>query len=752
MLTYVLLLVGGLAAASADSLPCQKPFDRMPFCDVAKPHALRVAALVGALNVSEKIGLLGDTSPGAPRLGLPPYEWWNEGLHGVANSYGVAFRPPTPFATSFALPILTAAAFDRELWAAIGRVVSVEARAFFNAGNAGLTFWSPVINIARDPRWGRTQETSGEDPYLTSQYAIRFVRALEGTDGTAPPGRRRIASCPKHAYAYSMENSDGVERFSFNAVVTARDLNDTYLPAFLAAVAPGGGGGACQMCAYVAVNGIPACADANFFNNVMRRDYGFKGYVVSDCGAISTIQYSHNYTQTTSETCAVAMQAGVDLNCGNFYQQNMAAALADGSVDESQIDAALTHQFEVLMQLGYFDGSQHPFAGLGPANVSTYEHTELANRGAVESMVLLKNDGALPLTGGDDVLVLGPNADDPSVMIGNYYGDPAFIITPFAGIAEFSNAELIKGVGCNSQNKTGFQAACAAVARYATVVLVMGTNLTVEAENIDRVEIGLPGLQPAFVDLMLTCGSNDTVFVLVLASGGAIDVSQWIDDARVNAIMWMGYGGQYAGRALAELLFGLESPSGRLPMTFYDQAYADSVEMINMNMRPDATASPPFPGRTYRFYTGEPVAWFGAGLSYTTFAFAWSSSVAVLQAHALERAVAAPQYNHFARFDRTRGAVTLQCNVTNTGMRTSDVSVLAMVVPPQTSGAPQRQLVEFERVRRLRPGHWQLVTFQVGAHAFVDGDNRAIKGEWHFADADAWQGRKHVRGVKVHVK
>lgn len=741
-----------LVASASGALPCQAPHDKLAFCDQRKAHAARVAALVAMMNTSEKIANMGDTAPGVARLGLPAYEWWNEGLHGVAQSYGVSFRAPTPYATSFALPVLTAAAFDRELWAAIGHVVSIEARSFFNVDNAGLTFWSPVINIARDPRWGRTQETSGEDPYLTSQYAVEFVRALEGTDGSSSFAGLRLSACPKHAYAYSMEDSDGVERFAFNAVVTAQDLNDTYLPAFLAAVSPGGGGASCQMCAYVAVNGIPACADANFFNNVMRRDYGFDGYLVSDCGAIGTIMYNHNYTQTTSETCAAALQAGVDVNCGNFYQQYLQQALNDGSVTVAQLDLALTRQFSVLMRTGYFDGAKVPFADLGPANVSTYEHTELANRGAVESMVLLKNDGSLPLTGGDAVLVLGPNADDPDVQLGNYQGIPAFVVTPLAGIAQFADADFVQGVDCNSKNKTGFAAACAAVGQHSTVIFVMGTNLTVEAENIDRVEIGLPGLQPQFVDAMLACGDNDTVFVLVLASGSAIDVSKWVGDARVNAILWMGFAGQYGGRALAELLFGLESPSGRLPLTFYDQQYADDVEMINMNMRPDATAQPPFPGRTYRFFTGEPIAWFGTGLSYTTFSYDWSSSVALLDARTLERAVAAPKYNQRQRYDRTRGIVTLQCNVTNTGARTSDVSVLAMLVPPQVNGAPLRTLVEFDRVRRLRPGHWQTVTFNVGAHIFVDATNHAVKGTYHFADADAWQHNKHVRGVTIKVK
>lgn len=735
VLTLSLLLLASVAeCASGPSLPCQPPFNKQLFCNVALPQSTRVAALVRALTLAEKISLMGDTATGVSRLGVPAYEWWSEALHGVASSPGVNFVAPTPFATSFPQPSLTAGAFDRALYSAVGEVVSIEARAMFNSGNAGLTFWAPNINIMRDPRWGRNQETPGEDPYLTSQYAIHFVRAMQGADDNVRG--LRVSACPKHAYAYSMEASDGTDRFQFNAVVTAQDLNDTYLPAFQASLSPGGGAGSCTMCSYNAVNGIPSCADANFFNNIIRGRYQFDGYITSDCGAIGTIQYNHRYTNNTSTTCALALATGVDLNCGNFYQQYLPRAVGSGVVQTSLIDQALTNQFNVLMRLGWFDGALHPYSSLGPANVSTYDHTELANRAAVDAIVMLKNDGSLPLTGGDEVLVLGPNADDAITMLGNYYGNPAFIVTPFEGISAFANATLLHGVDVNSKNTSGFAAACAAVSDASTVVFVMGTNETVESENHDRIGIDLPGVQPQFIDTMLSCGAADTVFVLVVASGSSIDVSKWMANPKVNGIFWIGFPGQYGGRALGELMFGVESPSGRLPFTFYDSSYAAAVEMIDMNMRPQK--NPPNPGRTYRFFTGTPVAWFGTGLSYTTFSFAWSTSVSgPLSAAAIEAAVNKPGYEQFGRYDRTQGAVTLQCNVTNTGARTSDVTVLAFVVPPQVAGAPQRKLVEFDRVHHLRPGHSQLVTFTVGAHEFVDGANKAVKGTYFVVDADA---------------
>ncbi|KAJ7968144.1 Beta xylosidase [Quillaja saponaria] len=422
-----------------------------PFCNTKLAISLRVADLVKRLTLQQKISFLVNAAGNVSSLGIPKYEWWSEALHGVSNTGpGTRFSSVIPGATSFPQVILTAASFNYSLFEAIGKVVSTEARAMYNLGLSGLTFWSPNINIVRDPRWGRIQETPGEDPLLASKYATGYVRGLQKSD-EADQNKLKVAACCKHYTAYDVDNWKGVDRFHFNAVVTKQDMEDTFQVPFKSCVLDGNA--ASVMCSYNQVNGKPTCADPDLLSGVIRGQWKLNGYIVSDCDSVDTLYKDQNYTKSPEEAAAISIRAGLDLDCGNFLGQHTEAAVKAGLVGEAAIDKAISNNFNTLMRLGFFDGDPRKqlYGNLGPNDVCTQQNQELAREAARQGIVLLKNTpGSLPLSTKviRSLAVIGPNANVTNTMIGNYEGIPCKYTSPLEGLTALASTTYAPG--CSS--------------------------------------------------------------------------------------------------------------------------------------------------------------------------------------------------------------------------------------------------------------------------------------------------------------
>ncbi|KJE94694.1 beta-xylosidase [Capsaspora owczarzaki ATCC 30864] len=725
--TCITIAVAALVVApTARALTCEDAALRnLPFCNPNLAWEQRADDLVGRLTLQEKISQFGTTAPGVARLGVNAYEWWSEALHGVAESPGVNFTGNTPVSTCFPQIIGVGATFNLDSVAAMAQVISTEARAFANAGHAGLTYFTPNINIFRDPRWGRGQETPGEDPYLTSRYVETLVQNLQ--NGEDARYLKVVATC-KHYTAYDMEDWGGIDRFHFNAVVSDQDLVETFMPPFEACVRVGKG--ASLMCSYNAVNGIPSCADDFINNEIAREQWGFDGYIVSDCGAIDCIQYTHNYTNTTQATCAAGIQGGCDLDCGDFYQSHLMDAIGNATLHEADLDFSLRRLFGHRIRLGEFDAASiQPYRQIPVSAINSQEHQELALQIARESIVLLGNDNnTLPfsLATVRKLAIIGPNADDAETLLGNYYGDAPYLITPLKGFQQLDptlSITFVKGCDVNSTDTSGFVAAAAAAKAADATIVVVGLNQTVESENLDRTTLVLPGVQAELI-LALTAAARGPV-ILVVMSGSPIDLSNVIHPVR--AALWIGYPGQAGGRALAEAVFGVFSPAGRLPFTVYPADYVNQLPMTNMDMRAG-------PGRTYRFYTGTPLFEFGHGLSYSTFQYTWSnssssSSSSATSQHSLSTAALAAQ--HLAARAPVE-AVSFRVLVQNTGKMASDDVVLAFASfnassiidqsSSQFASPPIRSLVGFRRIH-LAPGASQEIFFAVTSSQLAQVDS-----------------------------
>ncbi|KAG6505220.1 beta-D-xylosidase 1-like [Zingiber officinale] len=693
-------LVGGGSAAFA----CGRgsPAAGLPFCQPGLPIRARARDLIGRLTVAEKVAMLVSRPAGVPRLGIPSYQWWSEALHGVAKvGDGVHFGGEYPAATSFPQVISSAASFNASLWELMGKVVSDEARALYNGLRAGLTYWSPNVNIYRDPRWGRGQETPGEDPAVSARYAVAYVRGLQQPSGGARGfSRLKVAACCKHYTAYDLDNWNGYDRFHFNAKVSKQDLEDTYNVPFKACVVDGKV--ASVMCSYNQVNGVPSCADPNL-RRIVRGQWRLNGYIVSDCDSVSVFYNEQHYGSRPEDAAAYALKAGMDLECGGFLGQYAESALRQGKVSEADIDFAVTHTVAVQMRLGMFEGDNQPFRDLGPRDLCSGAHQSLALEAARQAIVLLKNRaGALPLSPSRlrTVAVIGPNSDATTTMIGNYAGIPCAYTSPLKGISSY--VKTVHAVGCTGVACAREQPIDAAVevARHAdAVVLVVGLDQSIEAEGRDRLDLLLPGRQQELVTAVAKASPGPTV--LVIMSGSPVDVSFAEVDPNIAAILWVGYPGQAGGAAIADVIFGAYNPGGKLPVTWYPQSYVDRVPMTNMAMRPNPSTG--YPGRTYRFYTGPVVYPFGHGLSYSKFTHTLALAPSQLSVQlvgsrteqlnsTLNRAV---RVNH-ARCDGL--AVPVNVDVANAGDRDGAHTVLVYWRPPAGHAAATRQLVAFEKV------------------------------------------------------
>ena len=579
--------------------------------------AARARELMSAMTPAEKCSQLSYDSPAIERLGIPAYNWWNECLHGVGRA---------GMATVFPQAIGLAASFNTALVQRVAEAISDEARAKHHlhaaAGDRGiykgLTFWSPNINILRDPRWGRGQETYGECPYLTGQMGMTFVTGLQG-----PPGKhRKLDATPKHFAAHSGPEHG---RHGFDVRVSPRDLHETYLPAFRKCIVEAGA--AAVMGAYNRLNGEPCCASRHLLEEILRQTWGFQGYVVSDCGAITDIHLHHHTTDSPAESAALAVKNGLDLCCGSDYE-HLLDALARGLLSEADIDRSLERLLISRLELGMLDSPEHvAWASIKPDVVDCPRHRDLALLAARESLVLLKNDRAiLPLSKTiKSIAVIGPNADARQVLLGNYHGTPSQIVSPLDGIRRHvgGGCRVMYAAGCDHLGSSGawlgaadrgFVEAVSVAEQCDVTVLCLGLTPSIEGEEGDamnsdaggdRTRIELPPIQRQLIEAVTAQGKP---VVLVLISGSGIALAGAED--KVGAIVQQFYGGQAGGEALAEVIFGDYNPAGRLPLTVY-QSTGDLPAFDDYSMH----------NRTYRFFAGKPLFPFGFGLSYSHFAY-----------------------------------------------------------------------------------------------------------------------------------
>ena len=570
----------------------------------------RAKELVAKMTLAEKIAQMKYDAPAIERLGVPAYNWWNECLHGVARS-GTA--------TVFPQAIGMAAGFNTQLLHEVASAISDEARAKYNeykkSGETdiyqGLTMWSPNINIFRDPRWGRGHETYGEDTYLTGRMGAAFIQGLQG-DGKY----RKVDSTIKHYAAHSGPEGD---RHGFNAVVSEKDLYETYLWAFRYCIRHAHP--SAVMGAYNRTNGEPCCASETLLMKILYGEFGFDGYVVSDCGAICDINKHHHVTANEAESAALAVNNGCQLNCGTAYQYLKAAA-AMNLISEETITAAVEKLFTARFRLGMFDDDCE-YDTIPYDVVECDKHLELAKKMAEESIVLLKNDGILPLKGTEKIAVIGPNADNFSVLIANYNGTPSSYYTLLRGIREKSKGRVTYAKGCDLWEEklhrdmgVTLKEALITARNADVVVLCMGLSPQMEGEegadgyNIhgDKPDIELPQSQKTLYREILKTG-KPVIFVNV--SGSCVALAD--QDKECSAVLQCFYPGAMGGLALADILFGSVSPSGRLPVTFYKSA-DDLPDFKDYSME----------NRTYKFFKGEVVYPFGHGLHYTDVTEEWA--------------------------------------------------------------------------------------------------------------------------------
>ncbi|MEY2935976.1 MAG: hypothetical protein RL033_6725 [Pseudomonadota bacterium] len=680
------LAMGLTTACKEGAVPAQAPGGAAAgavFLDLNRSFEERARDLVSHMTTTEKAQQLMDEAPAIERLGVPAYGWWNEALHGVARA-GTA--------TVFPQAIALAATFDDALLLQVASVISTEARAKHHEAvrkgererYQGLTFFSPNINIFRDPRWGRGHETYGEDPYLTGQLALAFIHGLQGDD----PKYWKTMATAKH---YAVHSGPESQRHHFNAEVSPHDLADTYLPQFELAVKEGKVGSV--MAAYNAVGGKACASNELLLQNILRRDWGFQGFVVTDCSAIGDLISGYHQAKGAEEASALALRAGTDLECGSSFR-SLPKALARGLLTEDVLDQALVRVFTARFRLGLFDPpEQVPFAQIPFAANDSPPHRELARKAALESLVLLENRGALPIAQEvKKIALLGPTADDSEVLLGNYHGTPSLQFTLAQGLSAASKARGIElrtaaGSGIDGGSEEQLREAVE-LAKWADLtVLALGITPRQEGEEGDqggaqgdRSDISLPAPQQALFRRVSALHKPN----VVVLSGGSAQALGEVANASALLLSW--YSGEEGGNAIADVLFGGYNPAGRLPVTFYASTN-DLPPFTDYSMAQ----------RTYRYFSGQPAWGFGFGRSYTSFRY-----------HDARLASAAA----------TGGFLKLEVGVENTGKRAGDEVVQVYVTDVEANvPVPIRSLVGFRRVA-LQPGERKALTFELPERAW----------------------------------
>lgn len=664
------------------------------FRDTNRPIAERVADLIGQMTLEEKVSQMTNRAAAIPRLGIPAYGYDGEASHGIVHAGRATVFPHT---------IGTAATWDRELVLKIAEAISDEARAKhhevlrqdgFTRMHQGLTFWTPSINLFRDPRWGRGQETYGEDPYLTGELGATFVRGMQGDD----PRYLKTAACAKHFAAHSGPEAI---RYEFNVEASARDLEESYLPAFKKLVMEAHVESV--MPAYTRLNGEPCCGSEYLLVKVLREEWGFDGHVISDCGAIGNFYLFHQVTKDGAESAALGIKMGCDHECGNTYQY-LPEAIERGLITEAEIDRCLTRSLTTRFRLGLFDPpEQVPYASIPATVIGSETHRQLAHDAAVKSIVLLKNqDNILPLP--DTIRyvhIVGPTATDVNCILGNYNGLSDRLTTLLEGIVGAApvSSRVMYHPGCGLVEPAPRppEVYIDAMKSADVVIACFGSSPLLEGEHGDplmspfkgdRLDLSLPAVQKDFLTKLAATGAK---IVLVLTGGCPITLDGLED--QMQAILHVWYPGQEGGRAVGDVLFGKAAPSGKLPITF--------PHSVN-NLPPFEDYS--MENRTYRFSTVEPLYPFGFGLGYTRF---------TLRDLKLEKTTLEAGEDCIAT-----------CTLTNQGEREGDEVVQVYVHDVEASSrVPLQQLVAFQRVN-LQPGASATLRFTISAHQMALVDER----------------------------
>lgn len=700
-----------------------KPISAQPiFTDASRSNRERAEDIVKHMTLPEKVSLMVYNSPAVERLGIKNYNWWNEALHGIARNGN---------ATVFPMPIAMASSFDTELLEQVFTATSDEGRIKWNIARTanekdmwykGLSYWTPNINIFRDPRWGRGMETYGEDPYLTSQMGMAVVRGLQGEH---KDGLIKALACAKH---YAIHSGPESKRHSFDAVVSERDLWETYLPAFKDLVTKADVKQV--MFAYNRMFGVPAGANERFMRDILEKEWGFEGVVVSDCWAVADFYSGHKWSADRAEAAAAAVKAGMDMECGNAVPA-IPEAIRRGLLTEKDVDESITRVMEYRYMLGEMD-EEILWDNLSHEKLCSKEHSDLALKIAHKSIVLLENNGILPLRKSEKLLIMGPNADQARMMWGNYNGFPQTESSLLDGIKTVGgNVEYIEGVpyveglttsaaGGDVSMRAEFnpesrdldvQKYISAAKDYDVVIFAGGLASCLEGEQLavsapgfdggDRTTLSLPDVQKRILKALHDAGKR---VILVNFSGSAMafaDESKWCD-----AIVQAWYLGQEGGKAVADVLYGEVNPSGKLPLTFY----ADDSQLVDFE---DYSMK----GRTYRYFEGVPLYPFGHGLSYTTFKFGKAKIV-----------------------NSADGGNSLVVNVRNTGKRDGEDVVQLYISRADDPDGPIKTLRGFKRVA-LKAGEQKQVSIPIDEETFLwwnptTGRMNPMAGEYilHYGD------------------
>jgi beta-glucosidase len=641
----------------------------------------RIQDLISKMTLEEKVSQMMYNSVAINRLNIPEYNWWNEALHGVARSGR---------ATVFPQAIGMGATFDRELIFRVADAISDEARAMYNASvkmgyrnqYGGLTFWTPNINIFRDPRWGRGQETYGEDPFLTGQIGSAFVKGLQGNN----PRYLKTAACAKH---FAVHSGPEKLRHEFNAKASEKDLYETYLPAFKMLV---DSGVESVMCAYNRTNDEPCCANNYLIKDVLRGKWNFQGHVVSDCWALVDFFKGHKVCENAEQAAAMALKAGVNLNCGSVFPFLVDAA-KQGLVTEEEINQSLSVLLKTRFKLGLFDPQgSNPYDKIPVDVIDSEKHRALAREVAQKSMVLLKNNNVLPLKNNlSKYYVTGPNATSIECLLGNYHGVNGRMVTFMEGIVAAvetgSQVQYRPGILLNQPNTNPIDYVMGDAIHSDATIVVLGINSYLEGEEGesllspyagDRLEYNLPANQVEFLK-KIALGNNNPV-IAVITGGSPMNLSEIHQYADAVILAW--YPGEEGGTALADILFGKVSPSGKLPITFpksFDQL--PSYEDYSMK------------GRTYRYMEQEPLYPFGFGLTYSTFEFS-------------KPEISSNQIT-------TKSRVEISTKISNTGKFESDEVVQLYVTKVDTNiETPLFSLKGMKRIH-LKPGESGNLKFDI---------------------------------------
>eukprot|EP01084_Bolivina_argentea_P097078 174517_1 len=691
------------------------PYNTYKYCNQTLPTSIRVNDLISRMNYIEKLNLLHNGDPGVPQFGFPNIKY-QECLHGVVVNCGAkGYYSNNSCPTSFPHAELLGATFNRSLWRYIATAISDEARALNNQGHSGINCWAPNINLCRDPRWGRCQETPGEDPFLTSQYVIEYSKYIQyGIDNKY----LKAVSTAKHAYAYDQEGNYGVTRGKFDANITDQDQVNYYFVPFRAAVQ--NANIRASMCAYNGINGYPACGNDFYLNEISRNQWGFNGFYISDCGAIEDGMFTQyvdaNLNGSNLERVAYAMRSGCDAECGTGFPDYGPYAYQQGILSEDTLNKVVSRVMSVSFDEGFMDDpSTVYYRQYGPEYIDNPQHRALSLSAAEQGIVLLKNkNNILPLKSdySQTIAIIGPHGNATQRMLSSYHGGNNLVNShsPLQIISKLAKStSYIMGCSLICNNTSKFNDAVNAATKADISLVFLGLDpvndeskcrvensssngccdnnghcfTATETEGWDRGQIAFPGYQLELLQAIANVTSTKTI--LIMMNGGMIDLS-WpkMDNSNVDAIIEAFYPGQLGGDAIANILYGKVSPGGKLPLTIYPVSMTKQRETGDMNLRNNG-------GITYQYYTGKVVYEFGYGLSYTTFEYVYYDSNVNKSVSTLEMA------NYYRNKLYYRDVISYTIGVKNTGHMDSDCVVLGFVNYTDPD-APIKSLFDFQRV------------------------------------------------------